>query len=285
MTQYTFESEQMPYLRHRLPPGVKWILIITIGMFILQMLFDRGSANSPSSVGVMTHYLGLWPEQFLHGYVWQLGTYMLLHSNTLILHIFLNMLTLFFIGPETERSMGTRHFLIMYVLSGLLGGLYWVVTSRYGVCVGASGAIFGVLGAMTALFPTRMITLLLFFVIPITMRIWVLAVGLMVLQLGFILLHTGGNVAYGVHVAGGIAGFLYTVKVFRPDLPKIWLHRLRMKGKLKVVPLSGQPDQPAQPDQKVVDNILDKVAVDGITSLSRKEREILEKASEAHRKR
>jgi len=79
------------YLRHRIPPGVKWILLITIGVFILQLLFDRGNSNQE---GVLTHLLALKSQLFRKGYVWQAGTYMLLHSNTMLLHIVFNMLTL-----------------------------------------------------------------------------------------------------------------------------------------------------------------------------------------------
>jgi hypothetical protein len=123
-----------------------------------------------------------------------------------------------------------------------------------------------------------MITLLLFFVFPVTMRIWVMAVGLMVIQFMAILMHTGGNVAYGVHIAGGLVGYVYTLMVFRPDLIQLWMHRWRMKGKIKVV-------RGGQADMAEVDRVLDKVATEGINSLTRNERAILEKASEARRQR
>lgn len=259
-----------------MPPGVKWILIGTASCFLVQLLFDRGG---PFSHGWVTDLFALWPKDVRKGYLWQVVTYMLLHSNTFIWHIVLNMLTLFFIGPETERTMGTRHFLIMYLLSGVLGGISYVITVPSGVpLVGASGAVFGVLGAMAALYPNRLITLLVFFVFPVTLRIWVLAVGLMGIQLMAILMQTGGNVAYGVHIAGGVIGYTYTVMVFRPDLVQRWQHRWRMKGKISMVP--GTRAEMAE-----VDRVLDKVASEGINSLSRKERAILEKASEARRRK
>lgn len=260
----------------RMPSGSKWLLIVTIGIFLLQYLFDRGTSAEPGRQ-LVTDWLGLWSDRFRNGAFWQLATYMLVHSNRSLMHIFVNMLMLFFIGPETERDMGTRHFLTMYALSGVMGGLAWVLLHPYGVCVGASGAIFGVLGALTALHPHRLITVLIFFVFPVTMKTWVLAVGLMVIQLLFLFGQTGMNVAFDVHVAGGLAGYIYTLIVFRPEVVARLRHRLKMKGKLKVV------SKPAAPNAAEIDRILDKVAKEGLNQLTQKEREILEHASRKRR--
>lgn len=271
MTSTYGSYPQYQLQRPGITPAVKAILVATISVFILQLFFDRGSITA--SHGIITDWFGLWPRKFLHGAFWQLFTYMLVHNNASPFHIFMNMLMLFFIGPETERMMGTRHFVIMYLISGVLGGLSWVLVSRYGVCVGASGAIFGILGAMTALEPRRPITLLVFFVLPVRMQTWVLMVGLMVLQSLFLIMRPGGDIAYGVHVAGGIAGYIYTLMVFRPEVLRRFRHRLRMKGKLKVVPRS------VLPEALDIDRVLDKVAREGLASLSRKERDLLDRAS------
>lgn len=84
-------------------------------------------------------------------------TAMFLHAN--LLHIGLNMLSLYFIGVITERVFGTGRFLIIYFLSGIVGGLAQFGLDIYmntpGAAVGASGAIFGVFGALGAFFLLR----------------------------------------------------------------------------------------------------------------------------------
>ena len=84
-------------------------------------------------------------------------TAMFLHAN--LLHIGLNMLSLYFIGVITERVFGTGRFLIIYFLSGIVGGLAQFGLDLYmntpGAAVGASGAIFGVFGALGAFFLLR----------------------------------------------------------------------------------------------------------------------------------
>jgi membrane associated rhomboid family serine protease len=84
-------------------------------------------------------------------------TAMFLHAN--LLHIGLNMLSLYFIGVITERVFGTGRFLIIYFLSGIVGGLAQFGLDLYmntpGAAVGASGAIFGIFGALGAFFLLR----------------------------------------------------------------------------------------------------------------------------------
>jgi membrane associated rhomboid family serine protease len=201
--------------------------------------------------------------------VWQLLTYQFLHAD--VMHILVNMLTLYFIGPEMERTMGTRRFLSLYFLSGVLGGLAWLgLAYPSGIpCVGASGAIFGLLGAFAALFPHRTITLLVFFVLPVTMRAWVMVSILALIQLVYLISPGGSQVAYAAHLAGVFVGFAYAMTVFRPGEATAWLRSRK--------PRSRQETGPQQGD---IDRILDKIAREGMQSLTQSERMILDKASQ-----
>lgn len=84
-------------------------------------------------------------------------TAMFLHNG--LLHLGLNMLSLYFIGVITERIFGTGRFLLIYFVSGIVGGLTQfgldVYTNNLTAAVGASGAIFGVFGALGAFFLLR----------------------------------------------------------------------------------------------------------------------------------
>ena len=82
------------------------------------------------------------------GQVWRIFTAMFLHYN--ILHIALNMLSLFFIGTAVEVFFGKWRYLVIYLGSGILGGVFVFLMDPSGTVAnaGASGAIFGVFGAL-----------------------------------------------------------------------------------------------------------------------------------------
>jgi len=80
------------------------------------------------------------------GEYWRIFTGMFLHAN--ILHIGFNMLSLFFVGRAIEVYYGKWRYLAIYLLSGIAGGILYFFTSPGGEAIGASGAIFGVFGAL-----------------------------------------------------------------------------------------------------------------------------------------
>jgi rhomboid protease GluP len=83
------------------------------------------------------------------GEVWRLFTATLLHNG--IIHLMFNLYALFALGPMLEAYLGWRRFLIIYLLGGLFGSLMSYAFSE-SVSVGASGAIFGIIGATTVYF-------------------------------------------------------------------------------------------------------------------------------------
>ena len=80
------------------------------------------------------------------GELFRLITYMFLHAG--IFHIFFNMYSLYIVGPRVEDFYGKWKFLLIYFLSGISGGLLSVAMNGEGISVGASGAIFGLFGAL-----------------------------------------------------------------------------------------------------------------------------------------
>lgn len=81
------------------------------------------------------------------GALWQLLTSAFAHVE--VWHIAANMLSLFLLGPQIERVIGRARFLALYLISGLAGSVcvYWL-SDPDGYTLGASGAIFGLLGAL-----------------------------------------------------------------------------------------------------------------------------------------
>src|ERR1700680_2579009 len=114
---YSTRSYARPFLASGgLPPGIKWLLIVNIGIFLVQW-FSQGTALSS-----VFAYLPLFPNQVVtHFFVWQLATYMFLHGG--IGHILWNMLALWMFGSEIERTWGTRQFIRFYFFCGIGAGI------------------------------------------------------------------------------------------------------------------------------------------------------------------
>jgi membrane associated rhomboid family serine protease len=233
---------------------------------------------------------GLSRRGLREGRIWQVVTYMFLHGGPL--HIIVNMLCLAVFGGEIEDALGTRRFLWLYFGCGILGGLGWLVLSGSGLsyCIGASGAVFGVLGTFAALFPERRITLLVFFVLPVTMTARTMAIGLgLVAVLSTI--WDRGNIAHAAHLGGGVAGYLYGRRVARavlgvglPPLPpphewvRNWLSDRRAKARRRRFRAMSPPEN-GPPAREEVDRILEKITERGLDSLTREERKTLDRAS------
>ncbi len=93
---------------------------------------------------------GVWYPGFSSGAYWQALTSAFLHVD--MLHIAFNMAALFILGPQLERALGRARFLTLYLLSALAGSVFVVwLTPGYVTTLGASGAIFGMMGAVLAL--------------------------------------------------------------------------------------------------------------------------------------
>jgi membrane associated rhomboid family serine protease len=125
------------------PVATYAIIATCVVVFLLQLAFPAVTA---------------WGEQdnqlILQGQWWRLITVMFLHAN--IIHIFVNMLSLFFIGPFVERVYGTGRFLLLYFGTGLIASLAFLFSvpaiPPNDVAVGASGAIAGIFGVLGAFF-------------------------------------------------------------------------------------------------------------------------------------
>ena len=236
-------------------PAVKYLLILNIAVFYIEVLFH---IPLRSWFSLQADWLRIMQPG-------QLFTYMFVHAN--FNHLLMNMLTLFFIGPTVERTIGSYRFFILYYLSGILGGLGWSLLAPSGsASLGASGAIMGVLGAFGAFYPNS--TLLLWFVLPI--KTWVLILGLILWEL-YETINTPiiGGIANAAHLVGCIAGVAYALslkKGFFRSSPSFRNH-------------SRSPSSPTDLSQKETDRILEKVRRQGIGALTPAEREKIRRAT------
>jgi len=140
--------------------------------------------------------------------VWRWITSMFLHASAS--HLFFNMIALYFFGRILEKEVEPHWFLSIYFVSGLLGALAFILTSTVSV-VGASAAIFGLMGAVMLLRPLERVYVLLF---PLPLGI---VAGLFILTESFVAYYQPefGSVAHIAHIGGIVTGTLFALS-FNP---------------------------------------------------------------------
>jgi len=180
--------------------GVRTLLFATVGIWLFQ------SVAAWLAQARLERLFGLVPYDVTHHlFLWQLGTYLFLHGG--FFHILFNMLALWMFGSELEWLWGTKRFTRFYFITGVGAALCSTVVAPNSTIpiIGASGAIYGILAAYGILFPDRI--LLLYFVIPIKAKYFVLILGALAFwsSLGA----SGGGVAHIAHLGGMLFGWLY----------------------------------------------------------------------------
>ncbi len=126
-------------------PVVTYILLAAIGVaFVLQTI--RGGSTNMQTLYIMGAQVN---SQVAQGEYWRLLTAMFLHIG--LMHLAFNAFALYSLGLDMERSFGSLRFALVYFLSGLIGGVIYFITGPPNVLsAGASGAIFGLVGAELA---------------------------------------------------------------------------------------------------------------------------------------
>ena len=247
-----------------LTPVVKWLLIINISVFVVSMLAPPLGNLIYSLFAVSTESV------FLSLQIWRIITYQFLHAG--LGHIFMNMLVLYFFGPTLEMRWGSKKFITFYLTCGAIGGILYPVMyyiglpfMTQGTLVGASGAIYGLIAACVIYYPRAMVYIYGIFPIPLA----VLGVVMVIFSMSGMLAgqNAGGEVA---HLSGMAAGAVYVL--WQP-----WFDRTRQKMN------EGKWRKKVEDERnlhKEVDRILEKVHNSGMKSLTRKEKQILRKATE-----
>jgi membrane associated rhomboid family serine protease len=289
-------------------PWSGWAILLTINVvvFLLQVMVDPSSlaTHMPRfEKSIVGQWLALDSGQISWLLPMQLFTYQFLHGG--VWHLLMNGLGLFFIGRALEPSIGRQEIIGLYLVSGVVGALFQLGFAAVfpvqfaGPMVGASAGVFGFMGVLARLFPYREVYLLLFFVLPIRLKLhWVFwgsfAIA-MVSILAAIRTEAGDSVAHAAHLGGLLYGAFYVAKLVRnggfmrflPGMPRIRFvsdgsakgsaatHRRNWR-KPRVVDAA----EVAEGDfmSREVDPILDKISKHGIHSLSESERKILDKA-------
>jgi membrane associated rhomboid family serine protease len=160
--------------------------------------------------------------------IWQFLTYMFVHDPSSMSHLLFNMLGLFFFGRNIERAIGSREFLLFYLLSGILCGVisfavYYFTGGYYIFLMGASGAIYALLLVYAVVFPKSRIYV--WGILPVPSPL------LVIIYAGIALFNqfTGNSagVAHLTHLAGFAVAWLYLRIRMGISPIKIWRNSYR----------------------------------------------------------
>lgn len=180
-------------------PNVIFVLLIANGLLYALQNFQ------PEFIETNFALWSLHTQRFMP---WQLLTYGFLHARGDLMHIIFNMLMLWMFGRDLEYSMGAKRFLTYYLVcvvgAGLVQLLVGSLGGGFGVTLGASGGVFGILLAYGLAYPNRMI-MMMFPPIPMKAKYFVILLGLFELYLGFSGRSPG--VANFAHLGGMLFGF------------------------------------------------------------------------------
>jgi membrane associated rhomboid family serine protease len=281
------------------PPVIKNILIINGIVFFISIIAQNVTIGGVLLDTLITKYFALIPfgNPYWNFYPWQLITYQFLHGG--FSHIFFNMLMLWMFGMEIENLMGSRKFLVFYLLAGIGGGILQLLFgSGAGPVIGASGAVFGVMVAFAMYFPDRLVYI--YFLLPVKAKY--LIVFMMVIE--FLSVGDASLVAHLAHLGGAIVGFIFVMMDRKNNYNFDELFNKFKRNtdysdnnifKKKSSPFSFGKKEAEEAEfyeinnpsskneevinQEVIDKILDKISQSGYQNLTEKEKKILFEAS------
>ena len=259
-----------------LTPLVKRILIAWAALWVLGFLTGLGGDGS----GGLNYWLRFDPvglSDFNFTSLPGVVGYTLLHDRTNILHLLFNCYIFALFAPDIEALFPGKRFMLLLLKAALAGAgatlvLYWIMPGVFGnPVIGGSGLVSAVFAASAAMYPRRLLNLIL-------IRVQLLHVFLVIS--GLDLLYLIGNmfgqfdgVARAVHLAGALTGWLAVGGFQRFDGPwKKWMHKAASRK-------ADQTQRREQNDEAELDRILAKISSEGLPSLTQAERSFLEKRS------
>ena len=266
-------------------PVSLWLIIANVAVFLWNALF--GGSHRGSMLAFSTHGYFSVDTAIYGGQVWRLLTYQFLHAD--FFHLLFNMIGVFFFGPLIEQRLGSKPFLFFYLLCGVGGAVIATILGPIpGVLpvsaplIGASGALFGILAAAAFFYPHQQVQLL-FPPIPMKMR----TLCLIFLGIAAVSVLAGSRNAGGeaCHLGGAAAGFLLAkfpgvLGVANRVNPRAIADAPRNAKAAALAKKQQRAKQRLIQDEAEADRILDKVRDQGLQSLSQKEKDTLNRATQ-----
>ena len=288
----------------RAPSAVYWLIGLCVAVYFVQATLVGDDH--------MARWFGYSAGDLASRSMWTVVTYMFVHGG--LMHLALNMWTLWLFGPRVEQAWGASTFTWYYLWCGIGGWAFHYLFQRGGgVLVGASAAILGIAVAYASRWPDDEV--LFFGVVPMRVRWLVVFMALINITMAVVDAGGLGGTAYAAHIGGMVAGWVY-LRAPRPGslgrirdriasvpdygdeppraVPKSSRPREReiddvVARSQAAVARSSRPSAPApRPPAPVVtvaqpatalDAVLDKIAAEGMESLTAAERLMLDEWS------
>lgn len=259
---------------------VKILVAINISVFIIHEIV-QGNAPAESEPIYRFSYLS-YSNAVQSLQIWRFITYQFMHDS--FIHILFNMLALYGLGPIVERNIGAKAFLKLYLIGGVIGGLVSLMLTAVVIAVsggssrvspntqviGASASIFALIIAAYEAQPE-----LRFFFLTRSVFLWILITVSAAFVVAKVATDQEITVAHEAHL-GGLAFGWFRVRRSRPSArarsTKRNQGRWEQKRRRELASLMHEEEE--------VDRILAKVHEEGLTSLSRKEKKILQRATD-----
>ncbi|MEI6764941.1 MAG: rhomboid family intramembrane serine protease [Bacteroidota bacterium] len=276
------------------------LIIINVAVFLLvniaglfQFFMQIPYLQNGKETNILVYWLALPsnPDTLLHR-PWTIISYMFLHEN--FLHIFFNMLMLYFGGKLFTEYLGSKKLLLTYLLGGIFGGIFYVTAynifpvfsniAGISIVLGASASVLAIIIAIATFIPDYSLNMLFIGKVKFKyMALIFVALDLLSIQKD----NPGGHIA---HLGGAFWGFIYILalksKVIGNNLANPFKKLFRRKPKFKGYTSYTRPpvneddyNKVRADNQKKTDAILDKIKKSGYSSLTKEEKEFLFKAS------
>ena len=179
-----------------LPPVTKFIILINIFIFFLQMTLPFVAETFP-----------LYPygsEKFLYT---QYLTACFSHGG--LIHLFLNMYIFYGFGQTLEQRFGSNRFLLFYLTVGVLSNISWHLLQDITIPgLGASGALYGVLSLFVILYPDRKLSIIF---IPYGFKAKYLFGTIILIELILSIMGIQDGIGHIVHLSGAMIGTIYYI--------------------------------------------------------------------------
>jgi membrane associated rhomboid family serine protease len=246
---------------------------LSAGAFGAQFIVESMFAGQPTRE-ILRNWLALDESVFQTGQWWKFLTFGLLHAGPV--QLVANLLLLFFAGRELEPIIGPRHFAAIYLGGNILGGLAHWGFMRWQMLMGVSAGVAAIVVAYTTILPELEVTYNFLFVLPVRIRAkhiaWMLFAACGICWYT----QTGLEIGPAGMIAGAIFGWAY-VKQLGYGNP-LAIQRYIFERRQRAARLARM--NPEQFVAAEIDPILEKIAQQGVKSLTRSERKILEQGRE-----
>ncbi|MAS92648.1 MAG: hypothetical protein CMO55_05570 [Verrucomicrobiales bacterium] len=298
------------YMREKRPGGgvpgpgswspVTWLIVINATIFVIGLFMGNGGR------ALLNNYFALSLESLAQFKVWTILTHEFLHGSAA--HLFFNMLGLFFLGRVLLQLIGKKYFLTVYLVGGMVGGVFQVLYNAIfgdAYCLGASGSVYATILAVGTLIPHQRFQI---FPFPITITIRQFVIFLIIvtgisLVIDMVQPQSSDGIATMAHIGGMVFGWAY-IKFWLPSANERMRQQVKPKKKsslkekfgiriirdAEVVDTKKPKREKKEKKQKPfvtqdVDAILDKINAEGFHSLTDEEKRVLEKSSQRLSKR